>query len=342
MSNDSDFLKACWGQPAGRTPIWIMRQAGRYLPQYREVRSRVSFLELCKNPELAAKVTLQPVDTLGVDAAILFSDILISVESMGVGLDFNPGPVLEKPVRTEADVEALRIPCIEDEAHFVFDTIRILRGELTGRVPLIGFCGGPFTLACYMVEGKGSKDFLSIKQMMFSAPELFSALMEKITETNRLYLNAQIAAGVQAVQIFDTWGGLLSPADYETFVLPFTRKLVAGLNRREVPVILFVRGGGTMLQLVKEAGADVIGLDWHVTLDSAREILGTEVAVQGNLDPSVLFGPQRGIEQAVRRILGENNGRSGYVFNLGHGVLPGTPVDNVRFLVDKVHELGSA
>ncbi len=339
MSKGYDFLEACWGRPVSRTPVWIMRQAGRYLPQYREVRSRVSFLELCKNPELAAAVTLQPVEVLGVDAAILFSDILIPVESMGVGLDFKPGPVLDKPVASEDDIDALRIPCMEEEASFVMDTIRILRSELTGRVPLIGFCGGPFTLACYMVEGQGSKDFSKIKKLMFRAPELFRLLMEKITETNIRYLNAQIAAGVQAVQVFDTWGGLLSPSDYETYILPFTRKLITGLNRLDVPVILFVRGAGTMLDLVQQAGADVIGLDWHIALDRARSILGTEVAVQGNLDPSVLFGPTNVIEKAVRRILGENRGRSGHIFNLGHGILPGTPVENVQFLVGRIHQL---
>ena len=202
MSERFDFIEACWGQPVSRTPVWIMRQAGRYLPQYREVRAGVSFLDLCRNPELAAKVTLQPVDILGVDAAILFSDILMPVESMGIGLDFSPGPVLEKPVATEADIFALRVPCVEEELSFVFDAVRILRAELAGRVPLIGFCGAPFTLACYMVEGQGSKDFSRVKQMMFSAPDLFASLMEKITETNRRYLNAQIDAGVQGCADF--------------------------------------------------------------------------------------------------------------------------------------------
>jgi len=342
MSDAFDFIEACRGRPVRRTPVWIMRQAGRYLPEYQAVRARVSFLDLCKNPDLAAEVTLQPVDILGVDAAILFSDILIPVESMGVGLDFNPAPILEKALATEADVAALRIPCIEEELPFVLDAIRILRAELSGRVPLIGFCGAPFTLACYMIEGQGSRDFSRVKQMMFRAPQLFAVLMEKITETNRRYLNAQIAAGVQAVQIFDTWGGLLSPSDYETHILPFTAKLIAGLNCKGVPVILFVRGGGTMLDLVKRAGADVAGLDWHISLGQARDILGTEVAVQGNLDPSVLFGPTTVIENEVRRILDENNDRPGHIFNLGHGILPGTPVENVRFMVDRVHQLSSA
>lgn len=341
MTGPMDFLEACRGRPVKRTPVWIMRQAGRYLPQYREIRSRNSFLELCKNSELAATVTLQPVDILGVDAAILFSDILIPALGMGVALDFNPGPVLDKAVTTKADIEALRVPCIEEEVPFVFDTIRLLRRELAGRVPLIGFCGGPFTLACYLVEGQGSKDFLAVKRMMFSTPELFTLLMNKVTETNRRYLNAQIDAGVQAVQIFDTWGGILCPADYETYILPFTRKLIAGLNRQDIPVILFVRGSGTMLDLVHKAGADVIGLDWHIPLGRAREILGTEVAVQGNLDPSVLFAPTPLIEKALRRILDDNNGRRGHIFNLGHGILPGTPVEHVQFLVDRVHQLTS-
>jgi uroporphyrinogen decarboxylase len=332
------FLDACWGKPVDRTPVWLMRQAGRYLPQYMKIRSNCTFLELCKTPELAAEVTLQPVDILNVDAAILFSDILTPVEPMGMELDFVPGPVFAQPIRTMADVNRLHIPPMEEAVPFVLETIAILRRELAGRVPLIGFGGAPFTLACYMVEGKGSKDFAQLKKMMYAAPETYSALMEKITGMLIAYLNAQIDAGAQAIQIFDTWGGILSPSDYEKWVLPFTVKLINGLNRKETPVIHFVRGAGAMLETVKKAGGDVMGLDWHVSLGTARDIL-RDTAVQGNLDPTVLFAPQATIEAEVKRILAENAGRPGHIFNLGHGILPTTPPENAQFMVDCVHRL---
>ena len=316
-----------------------MRQAGRYLPDYMRVRSKVSFLELCKTPELAAEVTIQPIDYLGADAAILFSDILTPVEPMGLKLDFVPGPVFENPVRSRADIDALRIPVMEEDVPYVLETIRILRRELEGRVPLIGFGGAPFTLACYMVEGKGSKDFAQIKKMMYGAPELYAALMEKITEMDRQYLNAQIAAGAQAIQIFDTWGGIVSPTDYRQYILPYTAKLIRGLDRKGIPVIHFVKGAGTMLDLVAQAGADVVGLDWHVSLGKAREILGSRTAVQGNLDPTMLYAPKEHIEGEVRRILEENAGRPGHIFNLGHGILPSVNPEHARFMVDCVHRL---
>ncbi len=337
MSTDYTFLKACRGEQTDFTPVWLMRQAGRYLPQYMEVRRKVSFLELCKTPELAAEVTIQPIDFLGADAAILFSDILTPVEPMGLKLDFVPGPVFENPVRTEADVEALRIPVMEEDVPYVMETIRILRREFEGRVPLIGFAGAPFTLACYMVEGKGSKDFAQIKRMMYGAPDLYAALMEKITEMDRLYLNAQIAAGAQAVQIFDTWGGIVSPLDYERYILPYTKKLIAGLDRTNVPVIHFVKGSGTMLEKVREAGSDVVGLDWHIGLGAARDILGPEIAVQGNLDPTILYAPREHIETEVKRILDENAGRPGHIFNLGHGILPTVDPEHAKFMVECVH-----
>lgn len=339
--SDYRFLKACWGEPVDRTPVWLMRQAGRYLPQYMAVRSKVTFLELCKTPELAAEVTIQPIDYLGADAAILFSDILTPVEPMGLKLDFVPGPVFENPVRTQADVDALRIPVMEEDVPYVLETIRILRREFEGRVPLIGFGGAPFTLACYMVEGKGSKDFAQIKRMMYAAPELYAALMEKITEMDRQYLNAQIAAGAQAIQIFDTWGGIVSPMDYEKYILPYTSKLIAGLERTGVPIIHFVKGAGTMLDLVKRAGSDVVGLDWHISLGKARNLLGTEVAVQGNLDPTVLYAPPAHIEREVQRILDENGGRPGHIFNLGHGILPTVPPEHAKFMVECVHRLSA-
>lgn len=332
------FLDACFGRPVDCTPVWLMRQAGRYLPEYMEVRRNCTFLELCKTPELAARVTLQPVEILGVDAAILFSDILIPVEPMGMALDFTPGPVFEQPVETLADVRELVIPEMEKAVPFVLETIMILRRELAGRVPLIGFGGAPFTLACYMTEGKGAKDFTAIKRMMYGDPDTYNALMDKVTVVMVEYLNAQVRAGAQAIQIFDTWGGILSPSDYRQYVLPYTRRLISTLQGKGVPIIHFVKGAGTMLESVKEAGSDVVGLDWHLNLEKARGILG-ETAVQGNLDPSVLFGPKELIEGEVRRVLDENGGRPGHIFNLGHGILPSTPPENAKYMVECVHRL---
>ena len=332
------FLDACWGKPVDRMPVWLMRQAGRYLPEYRSVRSKCTFLELCKSPDLASEVSIQPVDILGVDAAIMFSDILTPIEPMGMKLDFVPGPVFESPIRTMADVEALKIPKMETDVPYVLDTIKQLRKALATKVPLIGFGGAPFTLACYMVEGKGSKDFAALKKMMYAEPEIYAALMEKITTMDMEYLNAQIKAGAQAIQIFDTWGGMLSPADYERYVLPYTQRLINGLNRDNVPVIHFVKGAGSMLEIVKQAGGDVMGLDWHVNLGKARDILG-EMPVQGNLDPTVLFAPKEVIEREVKRVLAENADRPGLIFNLGHGILPTVPPENAIFMVDCVHRL---
>ncbi|MFZ3207318.1 MAG: uroporphyrinogen decarboxylase [Geobacteraceae bacterium] len=332
------FLDACWGKQVDCTPVWLMRQAGRYLPDYMRVRSKCTFLELCKTPELAAEVSIQPVDILGVDAAILFSDILTPVEPMGMKLDFVPGPVFEHPIRTLADVDKLRIPEMASDVPYVLETIRILRKELVAKAPLIGFGGAPFTLACYMVEGKGSKDFAQIKRMMYAAPEVYAALMEKITTMSIEYLNAQIGAGAQAIQIFDTWGGILSPADYERYVLPYTTRLIGGLNRQDTPVIHFVKGGGVMLDTVREAGGDVMGLDWHVNLGRARDTLGA-MSVQGNLDPTVLYASPDIIEREVRRILDENADRPGHIFNLGHGILPTVPPENAKFMVETVHRL---
>ncbi|MDD2309792.1 MAG: uroporphyrinogen decarboxylase [Desulfuromonadaceae bacterium] len=333
------FLDACWGKPVDRTPVWLMRQAGRYLPEYRAIRSKCTFLELCKTPELAAEVSIQPVEILGVDAAIMFSDILTPVEPMGMKLDFVPGPVFENPIRSMKDVEKLRIPEMEQDVPYVLETIKILRRELAGKVPLIGFGGAPFTLACYMVEGKGSKDFAEIKRMMYGAPDVYAALMEKVTTMDMEYLNAQIKAGAQAIQIFDTWGGVLSPSDYASYVLPYTTRLINGLDRQNIPVIHFVKGSGSMLDTVKLAGGDVMGLDWHVNLGHARDIIGPQMAVQGNLDPTVLFAPKTFIESEVARVLAENAGRPGHIFNLGHGIMPSASPENAKFMVDCVHRL---
>jgi uroporphyrinogen decarboxylase len=333
------FLDACWGKPVDRTPVWLMRQAGRYLPDYMRVRSKCTFLELCKTPELAAEVSIQPVDILKVDAAIMFSDILTPVEPMGMKLDFVPGPVFEHPIRTMADVEALRIPQMEQDVPYVLETLKILRRELATKVPLIGFGGAPFTLACYMVEGKGSKDWATIKRMMYAAPVVYHALMEKVTMMSMEYLNAQIKAGAQVIQIFDTWGGVLSPTDYSSYVLPYTTKLINGLNRMDTPIIHFVKGAGTMLDTVQQAGGDVMGLDWHTDLGKARDILGPRMAVQGNLDPTVLYAPSEIIEAEVQRVLDENADRPGHIFNLGHGILPTVPPENAIYMVECVHRL---
>lgn len=342
MHKDYDFINACYGRPVTRTPVWLMRQAGRYLPQYRKIRERVKFLELCKTPELAAEVTLQPIDALGVDAAILFSDILIPIEAMGQNLFYRPAPVLEPPVRSAEDVEALRVLQPEQDVPFVLETIRLLRRELDGRVPLIGFGGAPFTLACYMVEGAGSRHFLALKRLMYQTPEVYAQLMDKITDTSIVYLQAQAEAGAQALQIFDSWGGLLSPSDYQRYVLPYSRRLLLALEDIGVPLIHFVKGAGTMLDLVAMAGGQVVGLDWCTPLNHARDILGEGMAVQGNLDPSVLLGAQNIIEREVRRILDENAGRPGHIFNLGHGILPEVPPENAAFLVDCVHRLSQS
>lgn len=334
--NDT-FLKACRGEEVPYTPVWIMRQAGRYLPEYQAVRAEVDFLTLCKTPELAAKVTMQPIQRFGVDAAILFSDILIAVEAMGMHLEFSDkkGPVLSDPVRTKSAVDRLVIPDTEDSMPFVIEAIKILRSQL--KVPLIGFSGAPFTLATYMIEGGGSKNFLNTKRMMFQNPGLFSLLMEKITTTVISYLTSQIRAGAQAVQLFDTWAGTLAPEDYKEYVLPSVKKAVAELRNEGVPVIYFVNECAALLKELKKTGADIIGIDWRVDLKDAIKGLGKKFVVQGNLDPCALFLPQEKMEDKVKDILWKGEFAKGHIFNLGHGVLPESPVENVAALVEAVH-----
>jgi uroporphyrinogen decarboxylase len=341
MSNDYLFLKACRGESVERTPIWIMRQAGRYMKEYRAIRAKMSFLELCKAPEAAVEVTLQPIDILGVDAAILFSDILVPLEPMGINLTFSEGrgPVIEPAVRTVKDVEALRVIEAEEDVPFVMETIRLLRKELEGRVPVIGFSGAPFTLASYMIEGGTSKAFIELKSLMYKEHEAYDKLMTKLAKTVINYLNAQIAAGAQAVQVFDTWAGILSPYDYKAFVAPYTKMVIDGLNRENVPVILYANGSATLLKLLKEAGPDVMGVDWRINLDDAIDLLGGDIPVQGNLDPTALFLPKEEIPGRAKEILDMGKKAPGHIFNLGHGVLPPTDVDNVKALVDAVHEL---
>ena len=337
------FLRACRREPVDRTPVWIMRQAGRYLPEYRAVRAGMPFLTLCKTPEKAAEVTLQPIDILGVDAAILFSDILIPLEPMGVGVRFDEGgPVLAPPELTLERMERLAVPDPVETVPFVLDTIRLLRRELAGRVPLIGFAGAPFTLASYVVEKGGSKDFLKLKRLLFERPEVAHALLGKLADTVGLYLRAQIEAGAQAVQIFDTWAGILSPRDYDEFAGPYVTRVIEALPKPGVPVIHYVNGGAGLLERMKAAGGDVIGIDWKTSLADARRRLGAEVAVQGNLDPVALFLPHEKLEQRVAEILAQGASAPGHIFNLGHGIYPDTSPDAAKFLVECVHRLSAA
>ncbi|MBE0426238.1 MAG: uroporphyrinogen decarboxylase [Nitrospirae bacterium] len=339
--NDT-FLKACRGENLDYIPVWIMRQAGRYLPEYQAIRANVDFLTLCKTPKLAAEVTLQPVDILGVDAAILFSDILVPVESMGMRLEFSDkeGPVLSEPVRSKSAVEKLIIPDIEVDLPFILETISILRKELENKVPLIGFSGAPFTLATYMIEGGTSKNFLNTKKMMFQHSGVFDYLMEKLTVTITSYLSAQIKAGAQAVQIFDTWAGILAPFDYKKFVLPYLKKTISDIKKEGVPIIYFVNNCAGILQEVKKSGADVIGIDWRIDISDAIKKLGKKTVVQGNLDPCALFMPKEKLEDRVKDILWKAEVANGHIFNLGHGILPQTPVENVIAMVEAVHYYG--
>jgi uroporphyrinogen decarboxylase len=337
------FLRAARRQPTPFTPVWLMRQAGRYLPEYRALRARFAFLELCRNSDAAAEITLQPVERLGVDAAILFADILLIVEPLGVGLEFakGEGPVIHRPLRTPADVRALPAVDVEDAVPFVFDTVRTVARALGGRVPLIGFAGAPFTVASYLIEGGPSRDYLHTKRLMYGEPDAWHRLMDILVDATARYLNGQIAAGADAVQLFDSWIGVLSPDDYRAFVLPHVRALIAALAPG-TPVIHFGTGTATLLPLMREAGGDVIGLDWRVDLDAGWAAVGHDVAIQGNLDPAVLLAPLAVIRERVATILRRAGGRPGHIFNLGHGVHQQTPVDHVRAMVDTVHELSAS
>jgi len=319
-----------------------MRQAGRYQKEYRLLRRKHSFLEMCKIPELAARVTMLPVEQMKVDAAIIFSDILIPLEPMGIDLAFsaNEGPVFSHPVREMKQIDGLRIFEPDEEIPFLMEAIRIVRRELDGKIPLIGFAGAPFTLASYVIEGGHSKNYTHTKGMMYENPEAWDRLMNKLSEVLARYLNAQISAGVEVVQLFDSWVGCLSPADYEEYVLPYSKKVIDRIDKR-VALIHFATMASSLMEGMKKAGGDVIGVDWRVDLGEAWRRLGDDVAIQGNLDPVVLLGPLHQIEKEVKRILSRAEGRPGHIFNLGHGVLPDTPVENVVALVDMVHEHSS-
>ena len=336
---DSPFLKACRREPTEVTPIWLMRQAGRYMAEYREIRSKVTFLELCKNAELATEVTVFAAERLGVDAAILFADILLILEPLGFDLEFakGEGPVIHNPVREIGDVDRLRPMVDAAPLGYVCDAVASIRSALSEKTPLIGFAGAPFTLACYAIEGGGSRHYEKAKAFMYRDPGAWDRLMTVLTDATVLYLNAQADAGAQVLQLFDSWVGMLGPDDYRRFVQPHMKRLFAGLNP-ETPSIHFGTDTSTLLERQRDAGGDVIGLDWRTDLPEARKRLGPGVAIQGNLDPAVLFAPIAEVESQARRILDEAGGRPGHIFNLGHGIMPHTPVDTVRRLVDFVHE----
>jgi uroporphyrinogen decarboxylase len=335
--NDT-FLKACRGEKTDYTPIWIMRQAGRYLPEYQKVRGNVTFLELCKTPELCVEVTLQPIDILNVDAAILFSDILIPLEAMGTPLEFHEGrgPVFPEPTRTQADLDKLIVPDPEEHTGFVMETIKLLRKELN--VPLIGFSGAPFTCATYLIEGGSSKVFWETKKMMFTNPELFHSMMRKITDTTTLYLKAQAKAGAQALQIFDSWAGVLAPCDFKTFALPYVQEIIRDLQDTGLPIIYFANNGATLLEMSESSGANVLGLDWRINIGDAVKRIGN-VAVQGNLDPFSLLLPKDELKKRIGRIIDDAKDAKGHIFNLGHGIHQFTPPEQAKAAVEFVHEL---
>jgi uroporphyrinogen decarboxylase len=327
------FLRACRGEPVERVPVWMMRQAGRFLPEYRAVREKHAFLQVCKTPELAVEVSLQPFWILGVDAVIVFSDILIPAEAMGIGLELSDGgPVLATPIRDRRQVEQLRDFDPETDTGFLPEAIRQLCRAVGPEVPVLGFAGAPWTLACYMVDGRAKDGFPATKRLMYEDPGLFRTLLEKIARVTARYLKAQIAAGASAVQIFDTWAGELSLRDYDEFALPATQALISELGAGDTPVILYTKATAHLLRSVARAGADVLSVDWRVDLAELRQQLGSRVALQGNVDPCILLGPQSGIERAVHEAI-EKTGGVGHILNLGHGILPMTPVENARAFV---------
>jgi len=349
LKNDR-YLRALLRQPIDKTPVWVMRQAGRYLPEYREVRAKAGdFMTLCSTPELACEVTLQPLRRFDLDAAIIFSDILTIPDAMGLGLHFvaGEGPKFDNVIRSAADIAKLGVPDMEDNLGYVMDAIRLTRRELDGKVPLIGFSGSPWTLACYMVEGGSSKDFAKVKGMMFDAPEQMHALLSLLADSVIAYLNAQISAGAQSIMLFDTWGGALSTENYQEFSLAYMQKIVAGLTResdgRIVPVTLFTKGGGQWIELMANTAVDAIGLDWTTDLATARQRVGDKVTLQGNMDPCVLYASADRVEQEVASVLaGFGQAETGHVFNLGHGIHPTIAPENMKRLVDSVHSLSAA
>ncbi len=344
LKNDT-FIKALLKQPVARTPVWMMRQAGRYLPEYRKIREQAgSFMNLCTHPELAAEVTLQPLRRFDFDAAILFSDILTIPDAMGLGLHFteSEGPKFLHPVRSAADIDKLPIPDPEMELRYVIDAVRLIRTTLAGQVPLIGFSGSPWTLATYMVEGGSSKSFRQVKGLMYEQPKLMHGLLAKLAQSVALYLNAQIRAGAQAVMVFDTWGGMLNSEDYLEFSLSYARQvkdqLISAMNGQKIPSILFTKGGGQWLEAMADTGYEALGLDWQTDVGLARARVGAKVALQGNMDPIALYAPPHVIQEKVTAILDKYGTGSGHVFNLGHGILPDVDPEHVKVMVDAVHD----
>lgn len=339
LKNDL-FLRACKKKSVERTPIWIMRQAGRYLPEYRAVREKSDFITMCKTPELASEVTIQPVDLIGVDAAIIFSDILVIPEAMGMHLEMieSKGPKLYDPIRNAADVDKLKIIDPTKDLKYVLDAVSMTKRELNGRVPLIGFAGSPWTLMTYMVEGGGSKNFSEIKKFIYNQPVAAHKLLDKIADAVAEYLSAKIEAGADAVQIFDTWGGILSPNDFEEFSLRYMEKIISRIKRKDEPVIIFAKGVHYKLNKLADSGADVIGLDWTMDIGKVRSKIGRKVALQGNLDPTVLYGTEDKIRNEAVKVLKSFGKHKGHIFNLGHGILPDISPANAKFLVDVVKE----
>ena len=348
LKNDR-FLRALQKQPVDITPVWMMRQAGRYLPEYRATRARAGdFMTLCKTPELATEVTLQPLERFSLDAAILFSDILTIPDAMGLGLYFaeGEGPRFEHPLRTQSDISKLAVPDMYDDLGYVMQAVSMIRRELDGRIPLIGFSGSPWTLATYMVEGSSSKEFARVKGMLYEQPALMHQLLDVLAQTVTTYLNAQIEAGAQAVMIFDTWGGVLTTRDYQQFSLDYMQKIIAGLTRehegRSVPVVMFSKGGCQWLEDQAGVGADALGLDWTLDIGRARDRVGDRVALQGNMDPCVLYSSPERIREEVAFILSSYGKGSGHVFNLGHGIHQYVDPEHARAFIDAVHELSPA
>jgi len=340
MTGEERILAACQHQPADATPIWFMRQAGRCLAGYRALRERYDIFTIAKTPELCAQVTLMPVNELGVDAAVMFADIMLPIEAMGVALSIEPdlGPVIHAPIRTRADVEKLQLLNPDEATPFVMDAIRLLRQELAGRAALVGFSGAPFTLACYLVEGRPSRDFALARAMMFREPELWHLLMDTLTEMVVRYLGAQAKAGAQVLQVFDSWVGTLAPATYERFVLPYSRRVFDEMHALGVPTIHFGTVTSSLLELMAEAGGDVISVDWRTPLDQAWERVGYDRGIQGNLDPATVLGSTETMREAAQDVLKKAGGRPGHIFNLGHGVLPETNPAMLAELVTMVHE----
>ncbi len=342
LSSGTRFVRACLRQPVDRTPVWFLRQAGRYMPEYQAVRRHHSLLQICKNPDLAAEVTITAAEKLDVDAAIIFADLLLPLEGMGLDFEFlaGEGPVIHHPVRTASDVENLRI----DRAHelgYVAEAIRKVVDHFQDRIGIVGFCGAPFTLASYMIEGGGSRNYIFTKTLMYREPSVWQLLLEKLASVLAEYAAQQVEAGADVIQIFDSWAGALSPVDYRDFVLPVTTRLVRKVQALGVPVIYFGVDTATILPAMRETGADVIGLDWRVPLDEGWSALGHAVAVQGNLDPITLFAREDLLRERVRQVLAQAGGRPGHIFNLGHGIVPGTPVENVQRVVQYVRDFSA-